>query len=190
MCWVALDRAIALADRLEAADRVDRWKTTRHEIAETIISNGWNEDVGAFTQSFGSDALDASNLMMPIVGFIDADDPRMKATIDATADRLTDHRGLVYRYRAHDGLVGEEGTFLLCTFWLAQAQALAGEIDKARTTFETAISFCNDVGLLAEEIDPQTGELLGNFPQAFSHIGLVNAAYAISEAELRAVRDA
>jgi GH15 family glucan-1,4-alpha-glucosidase len=183
MCWVALDRAIELADRLDASDRVDRWKTTRDEIADAILAKGWSETAGAFTQSFGSDDLDASNLMMPIVGFIPADDPRMLATIDATAERLTDGRGLVYRYLAHDGLEGEEGTFLLCTFWLAQAQALAGQLDKARTTFETAIAYCNDLGLLAEEVDPDSGELLGNFPQAFSHIGLVNAAWAISEAE-------
>jgi GH15 family glucan-1,4-alpha-glucosidase len=117
------------------------------------------------------------------VGFLAADEPRMKATIDATAERLTDDRGLVYRYLARDGLEGEEGTFLLCTFWLAEAQALAGELEKARTTFTTAAEFCNDLGLLAEEVDPKSGELLGNFPQAFSHIGLVNAAWAISEAE-------
>jgi len=182
MCWVAVDRAITLADRLDATDRVDRWKATRDEIADAILTKGWNEEAGAFTQSFGSADLDASNLMMPIVGFIAADDPRMKATIDATAERLTDEHGLVYRYLSHDGLEGEEGTFLLCTFLLAQAQALAGDLDKARKTFETAAAFCNDVGLLAEEVDPRTGELLGNFPQAFSHIGLVNAAWAISEA--------
>ena len=103
----------------------------------------------------------------------------MRATIEATAAQLTDERGLVYRYRAHDGLEGEEGTFLLCTFWLAQALALAGETARARATFEQAIAFANDVGLLAEEVDPHTGELLGNFPQAFSHIGLVNAAWAL-----------
>src|SRR5260370_3713125 len=113
--------------------------------------------------------------MRAITGFLPADDPRMKATIDATAARLTDARGLVYRYLAHDGLAGEEGTFLLCTFWLAHAQALAGEIERARATFEQSIGSANDVGLLAEEVDPATGELLGNFPQAFSHIGLVNA---------------
>src|SRR5439155_12305200 len=117
-----------------------------------------------------------------IVGFLPADDPRMLATIDATAERLTDERGLVYRYLSHDGLEGEEGTFLLCTFWLAQAQALAGRVDDAKATFERAVAFVNDVGLLAEEVDPHSGELLGNFPQAFSHIGLVNAAWAISEA--------
>ena len=183
MCWVALDRAIALAERLDALDRVDRWQATRDEIADAIMTRGWNEQVGAFTQSFGSHELDASNLMMPIVGFIPADHPRMRATIDATADRLRDEHGLVYRYLAPDGLEGEEGTFLLCTFWLAEALALAGELDRARATFEAAAGCANDVGLLSEEVDARTGELLGNFPQAFSHIGLVNAAWAIAEAE-------
>ena len=121
--------------------------------------------------------------MLPLVGFLPADDPRVLSTIDATEERLTDKRGLVYRYRAHDGLDGEEGAFLLCTFWLAQALAMAGQADRARTVFERAAAFVNDVGLLAEEVDPVSGELMGNFPQAFSHIGLVNAAWAISEAE-------
>jgi GH15 family glucan-1,4-alpha-glucosidase len=121
--------------------------------------------------------------MMPIVGFLPADDPRILDTIRATEERLTDDRGLVYRYRAHDGLGGEEGTFLLCTFWLAHAQALAGQTDRARSTFERAIAYTNDVGLLAEEVDEASGELLGNYPQAFSHIGLINAAWAISQAE-------
>jgi GH15 family glucan-1,4-alpha-glucosidase len=185
MCWVALDRAIRLADRLDALERVDRWKESREQIADAIMSQGWNEAVGAFTQSFGSDDLDASNLMMSIVGFIPADHPRMRATVDAIAAGLTDDRGLVYRYLTGDGLEGDEGTFLLCTFWLAHAQALAGELDQARATFDAAAAFVNDVGLLSEEVDTATGELLGNYPQAFSHIGLVNAAWAISEAERR-----
>ncbi len=185
MCWVALDRAIALADRLDALDRVERWKATRDQIADAIMARGWNDEVSAYTQAFGSDDLDASNLMMAIVGFIPADHPRMRATIDAIAARLSDERGLVYRYRTADGLEGEEGTFLLCTFWLAHVQALAGELDRARATFEAAATFVNDVGLLSEEVDTGTGELLGNFPQAFSHIGLVNAAWAIAEAERR-----
>jgi GH15 family glucan-1,4-alpha-glucosidase len=189
MCWVALDRAIALADVLDAVDRVEGWKRTRDEISDTVVREGWSEEAGAFTQYFGSTALDASNLMMPIVGFLPADDPRMLATIDAISDRLTDDRGLVYRYRAEegvDGLSGDEGTFLLCTFWLAQALAESGQIERARNVFARAVAFVNDVGLLAEEVDPESGELLGNFPQAFSHIGLVNAAWAIAEAENRA----
>ena len=123
--------------------------------------------------------------MMAIVGFIPAEHPRMRATIAAVAAHLTDDRGLVYRYLAADGLQGEEGSFLLCTFWLAHAQALAGERDRARATFEAAAAYVNDVGLLSEEVDARTGELLGNFPQAFSHIGLVNAAWAIAEADRR-----
>ncbi len=184
MCWSALDRAIALVDLLGAEDQVESWAATREEIRAAILDHGWSERAGAYTQSFGSDELDASNLMMAITGFLPGTDPRMKSTIDAIAERLTDERGLVYRYKAADGLEGEEGTFLLCTFWLAQAQALAGEVDRARATFERAIAYANDVGLLAEEVEPIPGdELIGNYPQAFSHIGLVNAAWAIAQAE-------
>ena len=186
MCWAALDRAIDLADRVGAQDRVEGWTATREEIRDAVLTRGWSEKAQAFAQAFDSDALDGSVLMMPIVGFIAADDPRMRATIDAIEERLTDDRGLVYRYLAEDGLEGEEGTFLLCTFWLAQALAMAGEVDRARMTFERAIRYLNDVGLLAEEVDPASGELLGNFPQAFSHIGLINAAAAIADAEERA----
>ena len=183
MCWVALDRAIALAEPLGASDRVPAWTSARDEIRAAILERGWSETAGAFTQAFGGDDLDASNLMLAITGFLPGTDPRMKATIDATAERLTDDRGLVYRYLAQDGLEGEEGTFLLCTFWLAQAQALAGEVDQARATFERAVAYVNDVGLLAEEVDTGGAEMIGNYPQAFSHIGLVNAAWAIAQAE-------
>jgi len=189
MCWVALDRAIALADKIAASAKVDAWKQAREEIFEMVVRDGWSEKAGAFTQYVGSDALDASNLMMPIVGFLPADDPRMVATIDAIEAGLTDDRGLVYRYRTQegvDGLAGEEGTFLICTFWLAEALAMAGEVERATAVFERAVAFANDVDLLSEEVDPETGEQLGNFPQAYSHIGLVNAAWAISEARARA----
>ena len=188
MCWVALDRAIALAAALESRDRVPGWAAARDEIRAAILEHGWSERAGAYTQAFGSGELDASNLMLVITGFLPGEDPRMKATIAATAARLTDERGLVYRYLARDGLEGEEGTFLLCTFWLAQAQALAGELDEATATFERAIAAINDVGLLAEEIDAASGEMIGNFPQAFSHIGLINAAWAITQAGERAAR--
>jgi alpha,alpha-trehalase len=185
MCWVALDRAVALADRLDAADRVDAWSKTRGEIRDAILEHGWSDQIDAFTQALGSQELDASALVMPLVGFLPANDPRVLATIDAIEGKLTDDRGLVFRYVSEDGLEGDEGTFLLCTFWLAQAQAMAGEVGRARETFERAIAYANDVGLLAEEVDPKTGGLLGNFPQAFSHIGLVNAAWAIAQAEKR-----
>jgi GH15 family glucan-1,4-alpha-glucosidase len=186
MCWVALARAIALAPQLGAGDRTGEWAATRDKIRAAILERGWNERAGAFTQAFGSEDLDASSLMLAITGFLPGDDPRMKATVDAIAARLTDKRGLVYRYLAHDGLAGEEGTFLLCTFWLAHAQALAGELDRATATFERAMAAINDVGLLAEEVDPGSGEMIGNFPQAFSHIGLINTAWAIAQAQERA----
>ncbi len=182
MCWVALDRAIALADVLGATDRVARWEAVRDEIADALLTRGWSDVAKSFTQAFDSDELDASTLMMPIVGFIEPRDPRMLATLDAIEERLTDRHGLVYRYLAPDGLSGDEGTFLLCTFWLAQARALAGQVEQATAVFERAIAYVNDVGLLAEEVEAESGELLGNFPQAFSHIGLVNAAWAISQA--------
>ncbi len=108
MCWVALDRAVALADHLDASERVEAWKQTQEQIREAILTRGWSDQANAFTQSFGSDDLDASSLMLPLVGFLPADDPRVLATIDATEERLTDEQGLVYRYRSHDGLEGEE----------------------------------------------------------------------------------
>lgn len=183
MCWVALDRAIDMADLLAADDRLEHWREVRAEIAGAILADGWNESVGAFTQSFGSDALDASALVIPIAGFLPATDPRVLSTIDAVEADLVDSDGLVLRYRSADGLPGEEGAFLLCSFWLAHALALAGRLDRAREIFGKAVSHANDVGLLAEEVDGATGELLGNFPQAFSHIGLINAAWAISRGE-------
>ncbi len=185
MCWVALDRAVELADLLGAeAERVSRWREGREEIRRAILERGWSERTGAFTQTFDGEALDASTLLIPIVGLLPGDDPKVRATVNAIAERLTDRRGLVYRYRVDDGLAGAEGAFLLCTFWLAHALALGGEPARAREVFGRAAAFANDIGLLSEEVDSATGELLGNFPQAFSHVGLVNAAWAIQQAEL------
>ena len=138
MCWVALDRAVALAEALDATGRVGVWKQAQDEIREAILTRGWSDRANSFTQSFGSDDLDASSLMVPLVGFLPADDPRVLATIDATEERLTDERGLVYRYRAPDSLEGDEGTFLLCTFWLAQALARAGQTAQARDRLRTS----------------------------------------------------
>jgi GH15 family glucan-1,4-alpha-glucosidase len=182
MCWVALDRALRVVDLLKAEGRVSFWSDVSNQIRESILEHGWSEKASAFTQSYGSDDLDASSLMMAIVGFLPPTDPRILQTIGATVAHLTDAHGLVRRYASNDGLEGTEGSFLLCTFWLAHAQALAGLIKEARATFEVAISFANDVGLLSEEIHPTNRELIGNFPQAFSHIGLINAAWAIAQA--------
>jgi GH15 family glucan-1,4-alpha-glucosidase len=190
MCWVALDRAVRLAGLLGAEDRVEQWERIRDEIRTAIEQQGWNEQAGAFTQAFGSADLDAANLQLLLTGFLPPDDPRIRATVHATAERLTDERGFVYRYRSHDGLAGEEGTFAICTFWLAQCLAELGEVQRARELFERMAAFANDVGLMSEQVDAASGELLGNFPQAFSHIGLVNAAWAIACAEGKAPTDA
>jgi alpha,alpha-trehalase len=168
---------------LNAAERVEEWSAVRDEIRATILARGWRNDIGAFTQALDSTTLDTSALMIPLVGFLPPDDPRVLSTINVVESQLTDEHGLVYRYRAPDGLPGDEGAFLACTFWLAEAQALAGLRDRARATFERAAGYANDLGLLSEEVDPATGELLGNFPQAFTHIALVNAAWAITQAQ-------
>ncbi len=182
MCWVALDRALQLADDLDPGDdTLTRWSSERAAIRTVIEDDGYHRGVGAFTQALGTDVLDASALRIPIVGFLSANDERVRSTIAAVEDRLSDDGGLVFRYRHNDDLPGDEGAFLLCTFWLAHAHALAGNIERARDVFETAVSVRNDVDLLAEEFSD--GQLLGNFPQAFSHVGLIDAAWAIAEAE-------
>lgn len=188
MCWVALDRAISLASALEAHDRVEAWERSAEEIRAAVETDGWDEVQRSFTQSFGSTDLDATVLLLPVVGFLPPDDPRVLSSIDAVRDQLIDARGLVLRYHPRsgvDGLDGQEGTFLLCTFWLAHALAVTGRVAEGADVFERAAGYVNDVGLLAEEVDSATGELLGNFPQAFSHIGLVNAAWALDQAAQR-----
>ena len=186
LCWVALDRAIALAPELGMHAEVAQWAAARDQIREAVLTRGWSERRQAYAQSFDSDELDAAQLLMPILGFLPATDPRMRSTIDAIADQLTVD-GLVLRYRNDeglnaDGLTGEEGTFVICSFWLASALAKAGEVERAQALFDQLVSYANDLGLLAEEIDTASGELLGNFPQAFSHIGLITAASAIDNA--------
>jgi GH15 family glucan-1,4-alpha-glucosidase len=183
MNWVAVDRAVQLAPVLGFDDeRVGRWREARDTIRTAILTEGWSDATGAYTQAFGRDQLDASVLMMPIVGFLPADDPRMRATIEAIAAHLTDEQGFVFRYLSEDGLPGDEGTFGICTFWLAECLARAGEKARASALFDLMAGCANDVGLLAEEVDPATGEMLGNFPQAFTHIGLIHAALAIDAA--------
>jgi len=184
MCWLAADRAHRLSGAIGASEiQIERWADARDEIRAEITERAWNESLGAFAQSFESGELDASVLMMAIVGFLPADDPRMRSTIETIADQLTDERGFVYRYRGEDDLVGEEGTFALCTFWLAHCWALLGDVQRARELCDRMVSCANDVGLFSEEIDAETGALLGNFPQAFTHVGLINAAWAIQVAE-------
>jgi alpha,alpha-trehalase len=180
LCWAALDRAVKLGPQLGLEALVDEWAIERDRIREAILTRGWSERRGAFAQTFDSDELDAAALLMPLVGFLPATEPRMRGTIDAIARDLTEN-GFVLRYRVapgpnRDGLTGEEGTFILCSYWLVACLALAGEREQAATLYDRLNDCGNDLGLLSEEITPHTGELLGNFPQAFSHIGQIIAA--------------
>jgi len=180
LCWVALDRAVKLAPALGEFAKEDEWAAERDRVRDEILERGWSETRGAYTQSFESDELDAAALLMPIVGFLPATDERMRSTIEAIARELSEG-GLVLRYRNEvglnaDGLEGEEGTFVICSFWLVSCLAKAGEQARAEQLFDRLAGYANDLGLLAEEIDTATGEQLGNFPQAFSHIGLITAA--------------
>ena len=178
MCWVALDRGIRLADSRGYPGNRARWMAERDRIYTDVMQKGWNPKVGAFVQSYGSEALDASNLIMPLVFFVSPTDPRMLSTIDRTLEQLA-LGSLVYRYEvgkaASDGLEGEEGTFSLCTFWLVEALTRAGRLSEARLIFEKMLSYTNHLRLYAEEVS-HTGEQLGNFPQAFTHFGLITAA--------------
>jgi GH15 family glucan-1,4-alpha-glucosidase len=190
MCWVALQRAVRLARRFNLPGDIERWSRTRDEIKQTTLERGFNEDLGAFTQAYDSTNLDASALLLPMLHFIKADDPRMVGTVEAIQRQLT-RDGLVYRYRTSetdDGLPGDEGTFMLCSFWLVDNLAFQGRVDEARRIFARLVSYANDLGLYSEEIDAYTGEFLGNFPQAFTHMAFINAAVNLDKAE-RALRE-
>ena len=183
MCWVALDRAIKAARALGFPADVAAWRQVRADIRADIEANGYDAERGAFVQSYGSKNLDASNLLLPLVGFIKASDPRMRSTIEGMARELTSPQGFVYRYLDFDdGLTGNEGTFLICTFWLADNLIMLGEIERARTLFDRARGTANDLGLFGEQLDANKGEILGNFPQAFSHLGFINTAVQLDKA--------
>jgi GH15 family glucan-1,4-alpha-glucosidase len=182
MAWVAFDRAIKAAGLLHAGAPVERWQKVRTKIHDEICSQGYNEKLGSFVQSYGSDQLDASLLLMPMTGFLPAADPRVKGTLKAIEQQLMSG-GLVLRYNtatSSDGLPPGEGVFLACSFWMVGALQLQGRDEDARKLFERVSSLANDVGLLAEEYDPGARRLVGNFPQALSHIALVNAAFNLS----------
>jgi GH15 family glucan-1,4-alpha-glucosidase len=194
MVWVALDRGIRAVESLGVDGPVDRWRQLRREIHRDVCANGFSERLGSFVQSYGSSELDASLLLLPTTGFLPATDERFLGTI-AAIERNLMVDGFVLRYNTHshvDGLPPGEGAFLACTFWLADAYALVGRLDEARRLFEQLLAVRNDVGLLAEQYDPRARRQLGNFPQAFSHIALVNTAHnlgaATKPAEQRAAR--
>jgi GH15 family glucan-1,4-alpha-glucosidase len=185
-CWVALDRAVKIAEELGMGDDRDEWATLRAKIRASILKEGWDEDVGSFVRSYGSKQLDAANLLMPQVRFIDANDPRMRSTVDKTMEKLMTRQKFVYRYLSDDGLPGDEGAFLVCSFWLVSCLTREGRLDEAEKLLESLIECSNHLGLFSEEIDPETGAMLGNFPQAFTHMGFVTATVELGEALVRA----
>jgi GH15 family glucan-1,4-alpha-glucosidase len=177
MSWVAMDRGLRLSERRGRPADVERWRDARDRIYTQVMEKGWSKERAAFVQHYGSDVLDASNLLMPLVGFVAPRDPMWQSTLDAMDEELVSD-SLVYRYdpsASPDGLRGSEGTFSICTFWYVDALARSGRLEQARLTFEKMLTYANHVGLFSEEIGP-TGEQLGNFPQAFTHLSLINAA--------------
>jgi pentatricopeptide repeat protein len=184
MVWMALDRAERLARRGAIDGDVDRWRTTREQIAEDVLTRGFDPELGAFKQSYERSVLDASNLLLPMQEFLPFDDPRVQQNLDRTLQALADGP-FVHRYEADDGVAGGEGAFGLCSFWLADALAMAGRIDEAEEIFEQMAGRANHVGLFSEMLDPATGAFLGNFPQAFTHLGLINTSLYLAHARGR-----
>jgi GH15 family glucan-1,4-alpha-glucosidase len=186
MAWVAFDRAVRTVEEDGLEGPVERWRALRDEIHDEVCQRGFDRDIGAFTQSYGLPLLDASALMIPLVGFLPADDPRVVGTVSAIERELL-RDGFVQRYRPDetsvevDGLPPGEGTFLPCSFWLAQVYALQGRLDDAERLFERLLALRNDLGLLSEEYDVDASRLVGNFPQAFTHLTLVDAALTLDE---------
>jgi GH15 family glucan-1,4-alpha-glucosidase len=184
MCWVAMDRGARLARMYDEPVYAEKWQTLADQIHADICKNGVDKR-GVFVQSYGSEALDASLLLLPLLRFLPPEDPRIRATVLAIADELT-YEGLVLRYRVEetdDGLEGEEGTFTICSFWLVSALVEIGEVERGKRLCERLLSYASPLELYAEELDPHTGRHLGNFPQAFTHLALVNAVMHVIRAE-------
>lgn len=180
-CHVALDRSVKLARYLGYDEDAERWKPIMQEIKKEILSKGWSERKGAFTMYYGNDSLDAANLLMPLVQFLPATHPKVASTIERIRQELS-HNGLVYRYRSEDGLPGGEGAFTVCSFWMVECLVHLGKLEEAERLFNELLKYSNHLGLYSEEVDPETGEALGNFPQAYTHMGLISTAVHLDEA--------
>ncbi|HML04883.1 MAG TPA: glycoside hydrolase family 15 protein [Methanobacterium sp.] len=180
MCWVAVDRGLKIAKLKESETSFNKWEKAREEIKDVVLKKGFNKKLNSFVQFFNSNSVDATGLLIPQMGFLPYDDPKIQGTVKTIMDNLMTENGLVYRYKNEDGLPGEEGCFALCSFWLAETLTLSGRIKEAEELFSKIIKLISPLGLLSEEIDPDSGKQLGNFPQAFSHIGLINSALYIS----------
>ncbi len=193
MAWVAFDRGVKAVEEYGHDGPVERWRACREAIHAEVLECGFDAELGSFVQSYGSKRLDASLLMLPLVGFLPPDDPRVVGTLEAVQKQLC-HDGFVRRYLHDedvdtvDGLPPGEGAFFLCSFWLVDNLTLLGRLDEAVEMFERLLSLRNDLGLLSEEYDPVAQRLVGNFPQAFSHIGLVNTAMLLESAQRTPLR--
>lgn len=179
MCWVALDRAVDLARMTgRLGPESESWERIAQKIKEEVLGYGWNEERGAFVQHFDTQAMDASNLLLALMGFLPAGDHRVASTVERIQQELG-HGPFLRRYRTvetDDGLPGDEGAFVLCSFWLVRVLARMGRSEEARKLFEELLGYANHLGLFSEMVDPNSGDFLGNFPQAFTHIGLILAA--------------
>jgi len=180
LCWVAMDRGVKIAEMINMPDYFEKWSVLRDEIKQDIMENAWNDSIGAFTQTYGSNELDASNLLMETYGFISADDPKFQSTVHATEKALS-RDGLMYRYKNTDDFGTPKSSFTICTFWLITALYRIGEKARAKAMFDRVLSYSNHLGLFSEDIDFDTKALLGNFPQAYSHLALIESAITISE---------
>ncbi len=181
-CWVAVDRSIRIADSLKMKEDVQKWSVLRDKIREAIYGRGWNESIKSFVQSYDSGDLDSANLLMPQLKFINGKDPKMISTIRRIQESLMSEGKFLYRYKTDDGLPGDEGAFLICSFWLVSCLAMAGKLKEAENLLNSLLDCSNHVGLFSEEIDPRDGSMLGNFPQAFSHMGFITAVTDIEKA--------
>jgi GH15 family glucan-1,4-alpha-glucosidase len=182
LCWSALDRGIRLADECLRRAPTTRWTKVRDELREAIEERGYDAERGVYVQAFDRTDMDAALLLLPTVEYVAWDDERMLRTVAAIREELDAGDGLIYRYRRDDGVEGKEGAFLCCSFWLAECLARAGDLGEARVIFDKAVARSNDLGLFSEEIDPGTGELLGNFPQGLTHLAHIDAAAAVKGA--------
>lgn len=180
--WVAVDRALKIAEEHGYTEYIEKWTLLRQEIREDVISKGFDTGLDSFVRSYDSKSLDAANLLIPQVRFIAGDDPMMTGTVNATIQKLLMNGKFVYRYLDEDGLPGKEGAFLICSFWLVNCLTLAGRLEEAQKLLDSVVAYANHLGLFSEEVDPISGALLGNFPQAFTHMGFITAAVNLSEA--------
>ncbi len=187
-CWLSVDRAIRIGTDLGLRGPYPKWRRIAAEIRDSILEYGYDDDLGTFTQSYGDPHLDAAVLLLPLRGFLPASDPRIRSTVEALRRDLEVSDGLLLRYRSEDGLTGHEGAFLMCSFWLVEVLARMGDLDEAERIFERLRSLAGPLGLFAEEVDSVTHEHLGNFPQGFTHMGLIGAACAINEERRRRLR--